>query len=212
MKKHIIAILLFICSLVLWIINFHNLPSQLPVHWDFSGQINNYDSKMQTFIELHAIMLFVYLLPIVTPKIDPRKENYKLFQKSLYFMATGILFIFFLINMSVLFYGLGYNVHIGSMSFLFIGLLFMFLGNYMPHVRSNYFIGVRTPWTLSNENVWKKTHRVSGRLFMIVGLCFLLLYFIPVSNKGIIVIPLIIFLVGFTTIYSYIAFKKEMKN
>ncbi|WP_420488190.1 SdpI family protein [Gottfriedia acidiceleris] len=82
----------------------------------------------------------------------------------------------------------------------------------MPHVRSNYFIGVRTPWTLSNENVWKKTHRVSGRLFMIVGLCFLLLYFIPVSNKGIIVIPLIIFLVGFTTIYSYIAFKKEMKN
>lgn len=85
-------------------------------------------------------MIFVYLLPIITPKIDPRKENYKFFQRSLSFMATGILFIFFLINMSVLFYGLGYNIHIGKVGFLLIGLLFMFLGNYMPHVRSNYFI------------------------------------------------------------------------
>ncbi|WP_088069673.1 SdpI family protein [Gottfriedia luciferensis] len=211
MKKHLIAVLLFIISIVLWSINYQDLPAKLPVHWDISGHVNNYDSKLQTFIELHVIMLFVYLLPFITPKIDPRKENYKYFQRSFYLMTTGMLFLFFLINLSVLYYGLGYNIQIGSLVFIFIGLLFILLGNYLPHVRSNYFIGVRTPWTLSSESVWRKTHRVSGRLFMLIGLCFLFLYFIPIAYKTYVFIPLIILLVGFPIIYSYFIFKKEMK-
>jgi len=206
------GILLIVCSITLWLLNFHHLPSKLPVHWDLSGHVNNYDSKLQTFIELHAIMILVYFLPMITPKIDPRKTNYKFFQKSYTFMTTSILFVFFLLNTSILLYGLGYNIQIGKLSFIFIGLLFIVFGNYMPHVRSNFFIGIRNPWTLSNEDIWKKTHRMSGRLFLIIGFCFILLYFLAFLRVNWVAMPLIVSLVAFPMIYSYWLFKKEMKN
>lgn len=211
MKKHILPISIILLSIGLWLFNFGELPKEIPTHWGVNGEINDYSSKLTAFLELHVVMFFLYLLLNITPKIDPRKNNYKYFSKSYYQVTISLLILFFFINTSILFYGLGYNFPIGKLVFLFIGFIFMVLGNYLSQIRSNFFIGIRTPWTLSNENVWKKTHRFSGKLFFFAGLCMVLLYFFPISLGKYIIIPLIVIIVILPILYSYIQFRKELK-
>ena len=105
--------------------------------------------------------------------------------------------------------GLGYNVPMSYIVPVIVGLIFIIIGNYLQRVRSNYFMGIRTPWTLSNETVWKKTHRLSGKLFFIGGLLILVSAFLPEEYKSIIS-GVQRSLRGVPYLYSYLAYKKEM--
>lgn len=129
-----------------------------------------------------ALLFPIFLTGIVSlilflPKVDPRKENYEKFEKVYrIFLHVFVLFLFS-IHVVTLAYNIGIPVQVDVVVPIGVGVLFIALGNYMPKIKPNYFFGIRTPWTLENEEVWQKTHRVGGKVFVMMGVFIMLTVF-----------------------------------
>ncbi|MGG0485244.1 SdpI family protein [Priestia aryabhattai] len=210
MKKHVFPLSITLLTLVAWIIALPHLPATMPIHWGANGEADGFATKINAMILTVGIMVLIYFVIAFVPRIDPRKENYKYFSKTYNILLNAVLLLFFFVNMSTILQGLGYNVPMSYIAPIMAGLVFIIIGNYLQRVRSNYFMGIRTPWTLSNENVWKKTHRLSGKLFFIGGLLILISAFLPDGYKSVILWGSIVLCVAVPYLYSYVAYKKEM--
>ena len=210
MKKHVFPLGITLLTLVAWLIALPHLPATMPIHWGANGEADGFATKINAMILTVGIMVLIYFIIAFVPRIDPRKENYKYFSKTYNILLNAVLLLFFFVNMSTILQGLGYNVPMSYIAPIMAGLVFIIIGNYLQRVRSNYFMGIRTPWTLSNENVWKKTHRLSGKLFFIGGLLILISAFLPDGYKSVIMWGSIVLCVAIPYLYSYVAYKKEM--
>ncbi|KJL02791.1 MULTISPECIES: SdpI family protein [Priestia] len=210
MKKHVFPLGITLLTLVAWLIALPHLPATMPIHWGANGEADGFATKINAMILTVGIMVFIYFVIAFVPRIDPRKENYKYFSKTYNILLNAVLLLFFFVNMSTILQGLGYNVPMSYIAPIMAGLVFIIIGNYLQRVRSNYFMGIRTPWTLSNETVWKKTHRLSGKIFFIGGLLILISAFLPDGYKSIIMWGSIVLCVAVPYLYSYVAYKKEM--
>lgn len=209
MKKHLVAIILILITGLAWAYAWPDLPDTMAVHWGMEG-VNGYASKFNAMLLLLGIMIFTYVLLTITPKIDPKKKNYDKFSKGYMIINYSVVVLLFLVNMLVIGVGLGYDIPMNSTPLILVGLLFIVIGNYLPQCKPNYFVGIKTPWTLSNEEVWRKTHRFSGKVFVILGIIMILSVFVPVTWKSFVMVGIIIGAVGLTMGYSYIAYKKEI--
>ncbi|MFE7913784.1 SdpI family protein [Bacillus mobilis] len=210
MRKHLFAILLIVITGLARAYAWPNLPDTMAVHWGMEG-VNGYASKFNAMLLLLGIMIFTYVLLTITPKIDPKKKNYDKFSKGYMIINYSVVVLLFLVNMLVIGVGLGYDIPMNSTPLILVGLLFIVIGNYLPQCKPNYFVGIKTPWTLSNEEVWRKTHRFSGKVFVVLGIIMILSVFVPVTWKSFIMVGIIIGAVGLTMGYSYVAYKKELK-
>ncbi|MED3852455.1 SdpI family protein [Priestia megaterium] len=210
MKKHVFPLSVTLLTLVAWLIALPHLPATMPIHWGANGEADGFATKINAMILTVGIMVLIYFIIAFVPRIDPRKENYKYFSKTYNIVLNAVLLLFFFVNMSTILQGLGYNVPMSYIAPIMAGLVFIIIGNYLQRVRSNYFMGIRTPWTLSNETVWKKTHRLSGKLFFIGGLLILISAFLPDGYKSVIMWGSIVLCVAIPYLYSYLAYKKEM--
>ncbi|WP_243495534.1 SdpI family protein [Priestia aryabhattai] len=210
MKKHVFPLSITLLTLVVWLIALPHLPATMPIHWGANGEADGFATKINAMILTVGIMVLIYFVIAFVPRIDPRKENYKYFSKTYNILLNAVLLLFFFVNMSTILQGLGYNVPMSYIAPIMAGLVFIIIGNYLQRVRSNYFMGIRTPWTLSNENVWKKTHRLSGKIFFIGGLLILISAFLPDGYKSVIMWGSIVLCVAVPYLYSYVAYKKEM--
>ncbi|WP_377864054.1 SdpI family protein [Bacillus sp. R86525] len=208
MKKHLFAIILILITCIAWAYAWPNLPDTMIIHWGTEGA-NGFTSKFNAMLLLLGIMIFTYVLLTVTPKIDPKKKNYDKFSRSYMIMNYSVLVVLFLVNMLVIGVGLGYDIPMNSTPYIIVGLLFIVIGNYLPQCKPNYFVGIKTPWTLSNEEVWRKTHRFSGKVFVVLGVIMMLSIFAPAAWKAFLLIGIIISAVGLTMGYSYVAYKKN---
>ncbi len=197
---------------VIWILSFYfytHFPARVATHWDSLGNVNGYMSTFWGAFFLPFIATGLYLLFFAIPYLDPRRERYEQFSSVYLLFKTLILgmlgIIYFLGGLT----NLGYSVHIAVIVPILVGILFIILGNYITKVKSNWFIGVRTPWTLSSENVWNKTQRFSGKIMVLFGLALLLSpLFSPKFTLGIIIIGAIAIGVG-SFVYSFLEYKKE---
>ncbi|MEM9388020.1 MAG: SdpI family protein [Pseudomonadota bacterium] len=148
--------------------------SELPVHWNSSGEVNRYGSRAEAFGLMPAIWLFMVLVFALLPALEPRRRH--LAQSRLPYLmvmlATGLSML--VIHGLATAAALGATVEIARVIPPIVGAALVVTGNYMGKTRSNYFIGVRTPWTLSSELSWRKTHRWAGRVFVLVGLVMVL--------------------------------------
>lgn len=157
---------------------YPELPAQVPSHWDIDGNIDSYSGKAFAVWFFPLLNLGLYFLFILLPKIDPRYRNYRLFAG-----AYRVFRVFFMVFMSSIYMvtilvALGYAIKIDLFIKIAIALLFLLLGNYMAKFQPNYFVGIKTPWTLANEDVWRKTHRLAGKLWTVAGVvCFILSFF-----------------------------------
>lgn len=210
MKKHVFPLGITLLTLLAWLIALPHLPATMPIHWGANGEADGFATKINAMILTVGIMVLIYFVIAFVPRIDPRKENYKYFSKTYNILLNAVLLLFFFVNMSTILQGLGYNVPMSYIAPIMAGLVFIIIGNYLQRVRSNYFMGIRTPWTLSNENVWKKTHRLSGKIFFIGGLLILISVFLPDGYKSVIMWGSIVLCVAIPYLYSYLAYKKEM--
>ncbi|MED0968009.1 SdpI family protein [Bacillus paramycoides] len=209
MRKHLVAIILIFITGLAWAYAWPNLPDTMAIHWGTAGA-NGFASKFNAMLLLLGVMIFTYVLLTVTPKMDPKKKNYEKFSRSYTIMNYSVLVVLFLVNMLVIGVGLGYDIPMNSTPYILVGLLFIVIGNYLPQCKPNYFVGIKTPWTLSNEEVWRKTHRFSGKVFVILGVIMILSIFAPAAWKSFLIVGIIIGAVGLTTGYSYVAYKKEI--
>ncbi len=200
MKKYWMIIILVLCSYVLSFIAIPYLPNEVAIHWNAAGEPDNFMNKWWGALLLPLLLTGMTFLLIYLPKIDPRKENYEKFEK-VYRIFLHVLVIFFVsLHVVTLAYNIGISVQVDVVVPLGVGLLFIVLGNYMPKIKPNYFFGIRTPWTLDNEVVWQKTHRVGGKVFVIMGVLITLTIFVESVWRFI----LLLIIVFSGTIYMFV--------
>ncbi|SFA46842.1 Uncharacterized membrane protein [Anoxybacillus pushchinoensis] len=178
MKKHLFIIILIACSYVLSLLAIPFLPSEVAIHWNAAGEADGFTNKWWGALLLPILLTGIVALIVFLPKVDPRKENYEKFEKVYrIFLHVFVLFLFS-IHVVTLAYNIGIPVQVDVVVPIGVGMLFIVLGNYMPKIKPNYFIGIRTPWTLENEVVWQKTHRVGGKVFVIMGVLIMFTIFV----------------------------------
>lgn len=207
MKRPWFGLLILVITVIGTFISYPYLPQQVAVHWNYKGAPDSFEQKSYGAFILPGIMILLYVLTMILPKIDPKKNNYQRFQNTYYRIMNGILLFLFLMQVVQIASSLGKVNPIYVVPEL-VGLLFILIGNFSPKFKHNYFIGVRTPWTLASEDVWKKTHRFAGKVFVISGIFLLLVPVIPVAIQAYYVLVVIILCLGLTVVSSYYFFVK----
>jgi uncharacterized membrane protein len=191
----------------LWMI-WGSLPAEVPLHFGIDGEPDRWGSK-NTLIFLPCILpLGTYLLMIAIPRIDPKNGVQKMGNK--YNIILTVL-VGFMTTISFLILNRiqGNGMSLVTILPALVGALLIILGNYMQSIKPNYFVGIRTPWTLESDIVWRKTHRLAGRLFMGGGILMVL---VALTLKGFVMLitylTIGLSIAFISIIYSYVAFKK----
>lgn len=183
---------------------YPHMPDQVPIHWNIRGEVDNYGSRTVGTFLLPLMNVALYLLFVILPKFDPKRENYSKFGSS-YLMIRYSLHLFFLLIFGVtIAASLGYPVNIGKWIPAGVALLFIVMGNIMGRVRRNYYVGFRFSWTLDNEEVWKKTHQFGAKATVIGGFAALLGVIFTSETASFVILMAGIFVpIIITAIYSY---------
>ncbi|MHA1632501.1 MAG: SdpI family protein [Candidatus Freyarchaeota archaeon] len=207
-KNEIIAFGLTLLSFILSLYFYPQMPENMAFHWDTSGQVDGYTSKLLGLFLIPLALVGLALLFVAIPKIDPLKENIKKFRK--YYDGFVILFFTFMfsVHLFIVLWNLGVKMNPNVIIPIGLGLLFFYSGVLCENARRNWFIGIRTPWTLSSEKVWKKTHEIGGKLFKVAGMITLVGTFFPGYALFFILVPALS-VVTYVIIYSYVEYQKE---
>jgi len=178
-------------------------PEMMASHWNIQGQADGYTPKFWGIFLMPIISAFLFSLFVFLPKIDPLKENYQGFRKYYDgFIFLIIAFLFYLYLLTILWnYGLRFNMT--KLMIPAMAVLFYYVGVLLENAKRNWFVGIRTPWTLNNDLVWDKTHKLGARLFKIAGIIGLLGFFLPDYGFFLIIIPAISISL-FLSAYSYL--------
>lgn len=211
-KTEIWSIILVFLAVLASFYFYVHFPEQVPIHWNMAGEVDNYGSRATGAFLFPAIILGVYLLFLLLPYIDPKKERYTQFRKVYHVFKAFIIFFLVTIYFVASLNALGYKIPVELWVPVLVGLLFIIIGNYMSKIKSNWFIGIRTPWTLSSEEVWNKTHRLGGKVFILGGALMMLMYFLPVKLRWPLFVVIMIIILFGTVGYSYWLFRKEEKR
>jgi len=187
------------------------MPEKIAIHWNLQGQVDRYTSKFPGLFILPSLLVGIVLLFITIPKVDPLKENIERFRK--YYDGFIILFSAFMvfIHLYVISWNIGIRISPNIVLPLGFGLLFFYCGILCENAKRNWFIGIRTPWTLSSERVWEKTHKVGGRLFKACGIISIVGLLFPSHVTCFILIP-VMFTVVFLIVFSYLEYQKEVRQ
>ncbi len=145
-------------------------PSRFPVHWNWQGQVDRYGDKFEGLLLMPLMTLGIYLLLVFLPRIDPLRANYELFEGTYAILRLVFTVIFALIYAVSLLSAHGYPIDTSLLIPLLVGGMLIVVGNFMGKIRPNWFVGIRTPWTLASKRSWVKTHRLGGWLFILSGL------------------------------------------
>ena len=190
---------------------YPRLPDQVPVHWGIAGEADRWGSRFEGAVLLPLLMLAAWAVLRLLPRVDPLAPNYQKMQSTYDFMINATLTLLLAVHAMVLAAGLGYAVPIGRLTPVLIGALFVTLGNVLPRARPNWLFGIRTPWTLSNDRVWMRTHRVGGYAMTAAGLVVLAGAALPGAW------PFAVFIVASAAaaigpiVYSYVAWRQETR-
>lgn len=206
-----LLIIMMIVPLLYLLAIYGNLPDTVPTHFDSQGNPNGWSEKFTLFYMVGGLQLLVYVTMKYAPSIDPKK-NFDRFD-ALYSKLRVIMQVFIMLIAIVLVYstnGTGVDIKPGLTASL--GVFMVMVGNYMQNVKPNYFIGVRTPWSLESESNWRKTNRFVGRGWFIGGFVLIISVFITPANWF--AWSAIVLFGGISVagiIYSYLIFKNEKK-
>lgn len=167
-----IVLIAILTIAVIWL--YPCLPEQIPTHWNFAGYVDGWMPKPWGALLMPAIMVASWLLMEVLSKISPKGYKLNDFISVVGLLMVIIVAFLFVIGVAQLAFSLGYPVDFTRVITAATGLLLIFTGNYLGKVRKNFFIGIRTPWTLANEEVWNQTHRLAGWTFVIGGIAIVI--------------------------------------
>ena len=209
----IVVLLMIIAATLTGFLLWNRLPEQMASHWNINDQVDGYISKFWGAFLLPVIALGMFVLFLVIPSIDPLKANIAQFRDAFNLFITLITGFLLYIHSLTLLWNLGYTSFGMSRAMLpALGLLFIFTGSLLRKSKPNFFIGIRTPWTLSSDKVWDATHRLGAVLFTASGaLAFVGALFGGTAAFWLFFAPLmgsVIFLV----IYSYVLYKQEIHS
>ena len=207
-RSEIVPVFLILAAFIMAGVAWPHAPDRIPVHWGLSGQPNGYAGKIGLLYPA-LIALGIWVLMIVLPRIDPRGRSYEKFQGAYTVIRSAIIAVLVCIELLTVLWV--YNVHtdINIAIPVVVGLLLMTLGNFFGKIRPNWFVGIRTPWTLSSTESWNKTHRLGGWLFVLLGLALAVVAPFQQAWAFILVAVLLGVMVVGLFVYSYVIWKRD---
>jgi uncharacterized membrane protein len=209
-KIQIIVLGIILFSFVTSVYFYDKMPEKMASHWNAQGEVDGYMPKSWALFLMPLISAGLFLLFVAVPKIDPMKENIKKFIKFYdVFILLFIGFLFYIQSLTIL-WGAGTRFDIIQALSPAFALLFYYCGILTENAKQNWFIGIRTPWTMSSEIVWNKTHRLGGKLFKISGIIAVFGVLLPDYAIFLVLVPVILF-AAYTVIYSYLEYQREQK-
>jgi len=207
MQSWKIMVAIFIASLAISIYFYPFVPEKMASHWNAEGKVNGYMPKNVALFLIPLVILFLSLLFIAIPKVDPMKSNIKSFKK--YYDGFVILFLAFMLSLhlQIILWNIGIKAPFNIFIPPWIAILFFYIGILLENAQQNWFIGIRTPWTLSNKIVWEKTHRLGGKLFKITAIVVLIGIIFPEYTIWFILLP-VFASASYLVVYSYFEYQK----
>lgn len=204
MITSIITALPILVGVILW----NQLPDTIATHFGNDGTPNGWSSKWFAVFGLPIFLVFLNVVCIMLTETDPRRHRYpEKMMKIMYWICPVISWIG---AFSIYTNALGFDLsNMGQWMCLLLGVVFVIIGNYMPKVKQNYYLGIKLPWTYASEENWNKTHRLGGKVWVIGGILFILNAFLKIRGAEIV---LMLALILIPTIYSFLYSRKEMKE
>ena len=199
------SILILLPSLV-GCVFWNQLPEEIPTHFNLLGQADGYNHKMSAIFGLPTLMLLMHWLLLFLMIKDPKSSNIS--SKIQVLIYWIIPFVSCLSMISIFGESLGYSMMSGILAQIFMGVVMIVIGNYLPKTRRNYIIGIRLPWTLENDANWRKTHRLAGKIWVLGGLLLFLNSFVQLYVYWVFFLTLF-FVVIIPSVYSYQLSKSE---
>ncbi len=191
---------------------YPQLPPTIATHWNVGGTADGFSSRATAVLIMPLVIIGLTGLFNVLPKLDPRRANYAKFIDTYWLIANAVILFILIGHGMIIATGLGYPVKVDRFMPIGIGLLFIVLGNYLTRVEPNWFIGIRTPWTLSSDTVWRKTHRTGGWLMVVGGFVLAASVFLPQGAFLPLLIAAILILAVIPVVQSYILWKWEQHD
>jgi len=210
-KREVLPWFLIVALFVIAFYVYPSMPDRMPVHWNAQGEIDGYGSRFVGVFLMPLTALGIYLLLFLIPSIAVFKKNVRDFEPYYYWFRVAFVGFLSFIYVSSLMPNFGFRFNMGRLIMPAIGALFFLIGFAIRKVKRNYFIGIRTPWTLSSDYVWKKTHETGGKLFMALAFIALFTSFFPKISLWTFMAPLLIF-IAWCFVYSYMLFQQEQKR
>ena len=205
----IVMILFLVAPFLYLALIWNQLPARIATHYDLEGTPNGWMLKETAALFVGGISLMLYAVLRFLPAIDPKGK----LQSTNYQRLRAVVSISFAAIMGWMWYMAGHQNDTKSgttVMLAIVGLMLAGMGNYLTTVKPNWFVGIRTPWTLENETVWRKTHQLGGRLMMAGGLlAALLALLVPIPYKVAVFVGIILIVSFVPIVYSYIYFRQE---
>jgi uncharacterized membrane protein len=196
---------MFAGALVIWPV----APDRIPVHWNFDGRVDGWGGKIEGLLGIPLLALAIYLLMRYLPRIDPGRANYARFGGAYTALRAGIVVLMAVLYGVILSTALERPVDVSRVVPIAVGALFVLVGTVLGKIRPNWFVGIRTPWTMSSKISWVRTHRVGGWLFMALGVLLAATGAFKLGSFGLVVIGAVIAAVVILFVYSYVVWKAD---
>jgi len=196
-------------ALALGVWAWPRLPARVPTHWNIHGVPDWYSSRLVAVLLMPGIVLALNGLFRILPLLDPRRVNYEKFQDTYWLIANALVLFLLGVHALVIANGLGVPVAMARLMPVGIGLLFIVLGNSLARVQPTWFVGIRTPWTLSSDTVWRKTHRTGGFTFVIAGGVMITAAFVSGALVWVLLAAAAVLAVAVPVVQSYVLWRRE---
>lgn len=208
MKKiNLFILLVILASFGVGVYLYPIIPEKMASHWNAAGEVDGYMGKFWGLFLMPIITLIIFLFFLLIPKIDPLKENVEKFRNYFDgFIALIIIFLFYVYGLSLA-WNFGWRFEMGRILAPAFAILFFYCGILISKAKRNWFIGIRTPWTLTNDIVWDKTHYLGGILFKVAGVICLFGILFPAYAFWFVLVP-VIFFSAYLMVYSYSEYRK----
>jgi uncharacterized membrane protein len=209
----IISSLLLLAAVLAGLLLWDSLPDPVASHWNANDQVDGYMSRFWGVFMVPLIALAMLLLFLAVPYIDPLKANIAAFRPAFNLFILFFMLFMLYVHALTLAWNLGYHgFRMSSAMLPFMGLLFIGIGWLMRSAKRNFFIGIRTPWTLSSDYVWDKTHRLGSILFMVSGLFAILAAFLGGQSAFVLMFVPLVGSSLFLVLYSYLVYRQETRS
>ena len=208
----LVVILLVLAGLVFSAVIAPQLPERVPSHWDAAGEINGYSSREQALWFMPVMVLALAAMMLGLPMLDPLRKNIDSFRPAYHWMVIGTTLFMEYLHVLTLLAGTGVQVNMSRMMIPAISLLLVGIGFVIEKAKPNWFIGIRTPWTLSSPTVWEKTHCLGAKTMKISGLVSLLGFLVPAEGGFYVSIAVITLGSLIPVAASYIYYQAEQKD
>jgi len=196
---------MFVVAAVTWSV----VPDRIPVHWNLAGEVDRYGGKFEALLVIPLMTLALYLALYFAPRIDPGYANYQRFAKTYAVIRIAIVAFMSIVYGTMQLSAIGHQVSINTVIPFAVGVLFVVLGNMMGKIRPNWFVGIRTPWTLSSKASWNKTHRVGGWLFILMGLSIAASGLIRTAWAYVVMAIVVASALVWMIVYSYLVWRDD---